>query len=81
MWRFEQTLTYLEFPRSLWSQIKTNNPLERYLEELERRIKPFCKFVNAKSVDRIIYGIVATSWITVRKKTNMLFYTINLTDL
>lgn len=57
--RFDQTLTYLEYPQRIRSQIKTNNPLERYLEELQRRIRPFRKFVNAKSVDRIIYGLVA----------------------
>lgn len=57
--RFDQTLTYLEYPERIRSQIKTNNPLERYLEELQRRIKPFRKFVNAKSVDRIVYGLVA----------------------
>lgn len=55
--RFDQTLTYLEYPKRIRSQIKTNNPLERYLEELQRRIRPFRKFVNAKSVDRIIYGL------------------------
>jgi hypothetical protein len=31
--------------------------VERYLEELQRMIRPFRKFVIAKSVDRIIYGI------------------------
>jgi transposase-like protein len=56
---FDQTLTYLEYPERMRSQIKTNNPLERYLEELQRRIKPLRKFVNAKSVDRIIYGLAA----------------------
>ena len=40
----EGTLTYLEYPQRIGSQIKTNNPLERYLEELQRRIKPFRKF-------------------------------------
>lgn len=57
--RFDQTLTYLEYPERIRSQIKTNNPLERYLEELQRRIRPFRKFVNVKSVDRIVYGIAA----------------------
>jgi transposase-like protein len=56
---FEQTLTYREYPEPLKTLIKTNNPLERYLEELQRRIKPFRKFANAGSVDRICYGIIA----------------------
>jgi len=56
---FDRTLIYREYPEPDRTQIKTNNPLERYLEELQRRIKPFRKFVNAKSADRIVYGIVA----------------------
>ncbi|NLI15001.1 MAG: hypothetical protein GX409_01815 [candidate division Zixibacteria bacterium] len=56
---FEQTLTYREYPEPLKTLIKTNNPLERYLEELQRRIKPFRKFAHAGSVDRICYGIIA----------------------
>jgi transposase-like protein len=56
---FEETLTYLEYAEPLRSSIKTNNPLERYLEELQRRIKPFRKFASVGSVDRIVYGLVA----------------------
>lgn len=56
---FDRTLSYRDFPEPLKSLIKTNNPLERYLEELQRRIKPFRKFANAGSVDRICYGIIA----------------------
>ncbi len=56
---FDRTLTYREYPEPVRTKIKTNNPVERYLEELQRRIKPFRKFNNAKSVDRIVYEIVA----------------------
>lgn len=56
---FDRTLIYREYAKPEKTQIKTNNPLERYLEELQRRIKPFRKFVNVGSVDRIIYGIIA----------------------
>lgn len=56
---FEETLTYRGYQEPVRSAIKTNNPLERYLEELQRRIKPFRKFANVQSVDRIVYGIVA----------------------
>ena len=56
---FDRTLIYREYTDPERTKIKTNNPLERYLEELQRRIKPFRKFNNAGSVDRIIYGIVA----------------------
>jgi len=39
--------------------LKTNNPIERYLEEIRRRVIPMRSFNNAKSVERIIYGIIA----------------------
>jgi len=55
---FDRTLTYREFAEPDKTLTKTNNPLERYLEELQRRIKPFRKFANAGSVDRIVYGII-----------------------
>jgi putative transposase len=55
----DRTLTYREYLEPLKTLIKTNNPLERYLEELQRRIKPFRKFANASSADRICYGIIA----------------------
>ena len=57
--RFDRTLTYLEYPQTIRSKIKANNPLERYLEELQRRIRQFRKFVNPRSVDRIVYRLVA----------------------
>jgi len=56
---FDRTLIYREYADPERTKIKTNNPLERYLEELQRRIKPFRKFNNAGSVNRIVYGIVA----------------------
>jgi putative transposase len=56
---FEQTLTYREFEKPIKTLIRTNNPIERPLEELQRRIKPFRKFVNVTSAEKIIYGLVA----------------------
>jgi transposase-like protein len=39
--------------------LKTNNPIERYLQELRRRIIPMRAFNNSKSIERIIYGLIA----------------------
>jgi len=39
--------------------LKTNNPIERYLQELRRRIIPMRAFNNSRSVERIIYGVIA----------------------
>ena len=59
MRRFEHCLLYLEYPDPIRTMLKTNNPVERYLEEIRRRIIPMRSFNNVKSAERIIYGIVA----------------------
>jgi transposase-like protein len=56
---FEYCLTYLEYPEPLRTMLKTNNPIERYLQELRRRIIPMRVFNNSKSAERIIYGLIA----------------------
>jgi putative transposase len=56
---FEYCLLYLEYPDPIRTMLKTNNPVERYLEEIRRRIIPMRSFNNAKSAERIIYGIIA----------------------
>jgi putative transposase len=56
---FEHCLTYLEYPDPIRTMLKTNNPIERYIQELRRRIIPMRSFNNAKSAERIIYGLIA----------------------
>lgn len=56
---FEYCLVYLEYPDPIRTMLKTNNPIERYLQELRRRIIPMRSFNNCKSAERIIYGIIA----------------------
>lgn len=56
---FEYCLVYLEYPDPIRTMLKTNNPIERYLQELRRRIIPMRSFNNARSAERIIYGLVA----------------------
>ncbi|NOY88376.1 MAG: IS256 family transposase [FCB group bacterium] len=55
---FEYCLSYLSYSEPYRTMLKTSNPVERYLQELRRRIIPMRAFNNAKSVERIIYGIV-----------------------
>lgn len=68
---FEQTLTYREFEEPIKTLVKTNNPIERSLEELRRRITPFRKFVNVSSAERIIYGLIAYVLDTQFKQINL----------
>jgi putative transposase len=56
---FEYCLVYLEYSDPIRTMLKTNNPVERYLEEIRRRIIPMRSFNNAKSAERIIYGLIA----------------------
>jgi transposase-like protein len=56
---FEYCLVYLEYSEPIRTMLKTNNPVERYLEEIRRRIIPMRSFNNAKSAERIIYGLIA----------------------
>lgn len=56
---FEYCLTYLEYPEPIRTMLKTNNPIERYLQELRRRIIPMRAFNNSRSAERIIYGVIA----------------------
>jgi putative transposase len=56
---FEYCLVYLEYPDPIRTMLKTNNPVERYLQELRRRIIPMRSFNNCKSAERIIYGLIA----------------------
>ena len=56
---FEYCLTYLDYPEPWRSKLKTTNPLERYLEEINRRIIPMRSFNNTQSAERIIYGVIA----------------------
>jgi transposase-like protein len=76
---FEQTLVYREYDEPLKTLIKTNNPIERQLQELQRRIKPFRKFPNSDSVERIVYGIIAYVLDTRWQEKSSQFYTICFT--
>lgn len=49
---FEDCLTYFQFPKNKWHQIRTNNTLEREFREVRRRIKVFDNiFNNQKSTE------------------------------
>jgi len=55
----EYCLTYLQYPDPLRTALKTNNLIERYIEELRRRTIPMRAFNKSKSIERIIYDLVA----------------------
>jgi transposase-like protein len=55
---FEHCLTYLEYPDPSCTMLKTNNPMERYHQELRRRIMPMRSFNSAKSAERITCALI-----------------------
>jgi putative transposase len=56
---FEYCLIYLDYPEPWRSKLKTNNPIERTIEEINRRLIPMRSFNNTRSIERIVYGLVA----------------------
>lgn len=55
---FYYTLNHYDFPKEIRSSISTTNHLERFLEEIRRRIKIQGYFKNTRSLDLWIYGII-----------------------
>jgi transposase-like protein len=53
-----QSIRYFELPREYWTIAKTTNRLERFFEELKRRIKVFRRFPNSRSCRRWLYALI-----------------------
>ena len=53
-----QSIRYFELPKEYWSIAKTSNRLERFFEELKRRIKVFRRFPNTQSCKRWLYALI-----------------------
>jgi len=54
-YEFEDTLTYLRAPAAHQSRLKTTNPIERFIEELNRKIQQVGIFPSARSLERTLY--------------------------
>lgn len=46
---FEETLSYMDFPREHWRSLRTNNPLERIIREIRRRTRVVGAFPDGQS--------------------------------
>jgi len=55
---FYQTLNFYDFPKEIRSAISTTNHLERFLEEIRRRIKIQGYFKNGRSLNLWIFGLI-----------------------
>jgi len=55
---FYNTLNFYDFPKEIRSAISTTNHLERFLEEIRRRVKIQGYFKNERSVNLWIFGLI-----------------------
>lgn len=53
-----QSVRYFELPKEYWRIAKTSNRLERFFEELKRRIRVFRRFPNTQSCKRWLYALI-----------------------
>ena len=52
---FDRTLVYLSLPQAQRPRVKTTNPLERFIKELNRKITEVGVFPSDRSWDRMTY--------------------------
>jgi transposase-like protein len=59
-------LVYYDYPKELWTKIRTTNILERSFREIRRRTRPMGgTFVNPASAERIyhnVFGLLNNNW-------------------
>ena len=55
---FEQTLSFYGMEERFWIRVRTTNPIERFIREIRRRIRPMGRFVNAQSCKRLTFGVI-----------------------
>jgi transposase-like protein len=66
----EETLSYSYFPREHWIRIRTNNPLERIMQEVRRRTRVVGAFPDGNSALMLVAArlrhIAGTKWGSIR---------------
>jgi transposase-like protein len=62
-----ELLTFYRYPKSQWKALRTTNAIERINQEFRRRIKTQCSFPSESSVLVVLFGLVATGMIRMRR--------------
>jgi len=50
-------LAFFSCPRSHWTYIRTNSPIERLMRDIRARTYGWAGFANKESCDRLLYGL------------------------
>jgi len=62
----EETMSYMQFPREHWRNLRTNNPLERVIREIRRRTRVVGSFPDGQSALMLaaawLRHIAGTKW-------------------
>jgi len=62
-----ELLTFFSFPKAQWKTLRTTNVIERLNEEFRRRVKTQGALPTEDSAVILLFGLVATGQITLRK--------------
>jgi len=62
-----ELLTFFTFPKAQWKTLRTTNSIERLNEEFRRRVKTQGALPTEDSALILLFGLVATGQITLRK--------------
>jgi transposase-like protein len=62
-----ELMTFFRFPKSQWKAIRTTNVIERLNQEFRRRIKTQVCFPTESSVLIVLFGLVASGMVRMRK--------------
>lgn len=63
----DELLTFFRFPKSQWKTLRTTNAIERLNGEFRRRVKTQCSLCNEDAAVVVLYSLVATGKIRLRK--------------
>lgn len=63
----EELLTFFRYPESQWKSLRTTNAIERLNQEFRRRVKTQGSFPNPESALLVLFGLVASGQVKMRK--------------
>lgn len=63
----QELFTFYCYPQSQWKALRTTNVIERLNQEFRRRIKTQCSFPSEASVLVVLFGLIATGMVKMRR--------------